>query len=175
MRQLWFCTAAIMLVFVVKGVSVQGNEFRIVEKESFTYVYLSCQGPMEKMPAEISRFIPLFFQQGLQSTGPLLSVYFNSPAEVPEDQLRWRVGFPVYGEVAVEQPLETDRYQEKKVLEYLHEGSYDQLPDVYRRIQAYLQSNNMEYVLPTYEFYLNDPSQVAAVDLLTRIEIPIKE
>jgi effector-binding domain-containing protein len=173
-KSLAYITVGILLL-ISTGFSQQKDGFQIVEKESFPYVYLGCQGPMGKMPAEISRFIPLFFQQGLQPSGPLLTVYTNSPEEVSEEHLQWRVGFPVASEVTVQAPLKTDRYRKKKVLEYLHKGSYEELPDIYLRIQSYLEENKIEYVLPTYEFYLNDPSQVKPAELLTRIEIPIKE
>lgn len=149
--------------------------FRILEKDPFYYVYVECRGSYETMSQKISEFINLFFEQALRPDGSLLTVYYNSPEEVTEDQLIWRVGFPVDQEYEVKAPLKTDLYRKKKVLEYLHQGPYDQLSDVYQRIQQYLKENGLKYGLPTYEFYLNDPVQVKPGELLTRIEIPIRE
>jgi effector-binding domain-containing protein len=151
------------------------NEFKIIEKPAFTYVYMSFTGSYKTMPQKITAFMGEFFKQGLQPLGTLLTVYHNSPERVEESKLKWDVGFPLTESVTIKEPLKTGVYQAKKVLEYIHKGSYDKLPQVYQKLNTYIDKKGLTMVLPTFEFYLNNPQQVKPEQLLTRIEIPIKK
>jgi effector-binding domain-containing protein len=92
---------------------------------------------------------------------------------VGESELKWDIGFPVSTDIQVKSPLQMATYEKKTVLEFIHKGSYDLLPTVYKKLAAYIQANQYEMALPTYEFYLNNPMQVKPEELLTRIEIPV--
>lgn len=151
------------------------NPIQVKEKPAFSYAYMSFSGPFTTMPEKIMAFMGEFFKQGLQPAGALISVYHNSPEMVKESELNWDVGFPVPDNTLVKPPLKLTVYQKKTVLEYLHQGSYDLLPTVYEKLADFIKAKQYEIILPTYEFYLNNPQQVKAEDLLTRIEIPIKK
>jgi effector-binding domain-containing protein len=148
---------------------------QVKEKPSFTYVYMSFTGSFKTMPQKIMEFMGEFFKQGLKPGGELISVYHNSPEDVKESELKWDVGFPVSEKTIVKAPLKNGTYEKKTVLEYKHKGSYDLLPEIYKKLTVSIKEKNLTIVLPTYEFYLNSPMEVKAEELLTRIEIPVKK
>lgn len=116
-----------------------------------------------------------FFKQGLKPEGPMFSVYYNSPEEVKESELKWDIGFPIQSETAVKDPLKKGTYEKKTVLEYMHKGPYEKVIEAYKKLDIYIKEKKMTMVAPTYEFYLNSPMEVKPEELLTRIEIPIKK
>lgn len=164
----------VLIVSLVFAFTYAEEKIKITEKEAFFYAYIDVVGTYNQMSQKIDDFIQQFFKQGLQPAGGLLTVYLNSPEVVKESELKWRVGFPIGNDIVVKEPLKKETYHKKKVLEYLHKGSYENLPKVYEKIHKFLKEKGLEFNLPTYEFYLNDPSQVKPEELLTRIELPIK-
>ena len=147
----------------------------IKEKEAFTYACLPCMGAYGTMAEKIGEFMEAFFKQGLQPQGGLISIYFNDPNKVKESELKWAIGFPVADETTVKAPLKKAKYEKKKVLIYLHKGSYELLPKIYTKLKTYIEKNGLLMVFPSYEFYLNNPQMVKPEELLTRIEIPVEK
>jgi AraC family transcriptional regulator len=148
---------------------------QVTEKPAFEYAYMSFSGSFKTMPEKIMLFIGEFFKQGLLPQGALLAVYYNSPDEVAENDLKWGIGFPVSSGTAPGNPLQLGTYEKKTVVEVLHKGSYDRLPEIYQKLGNYIMEKGFTIVLPTFEFYLNSPQQVKPEELLTRIEIPVKK
>jgi AraC family transcriptional regulator len=153
--------------------SVEGK-MQLKKKPAFKYTFIEVKGSFKQMPAKIQQFIKEFKTQGLSPVGTILTVYFNSPATVPESELRWRVGFPVKPGTIVKLPLKLAAYRDKTVLEFLHKGPYENLLQVYNKLLKYGNDNHLEFQLPCYEFYLNSPLQVKPEELLTRIEFEVK-
>ena len=151
------------------------EKIQLKEKKAFKYAFIEGRGSFNQMPDRIKKFIDEFFKQGLTADGPVITVYFNSPEMVAESELKWRVGFQVRQGVKVRSPLKLDTYQKKTVLEFLHKGSYESLPQVYNKLLKYGKEHSLEFLLPSYEFYLNSPLEVKAQELLTRIELPVKK
>ena len=175
MKKIVFIVFLSLMVLATFSFASGENPIQINEKPTFSYAYMSFSGSFKTVSQNIMAFMGEFFKQGLQPAGALISVYHNSPEMVKESELKWDIGFPVSADIQVKSPLKMATYEKKTVLEFTHKGNYDLLPSVYKKLAAYIQANQYEMVLPTYEFYLNSPLQVKPEELLTRIEIPVKK
>ena len=166
----------LMIVMVFGTFSLLSSEvIQVKEKSAFCYTYMSFSGSFKTMPQKITQFMGEFFKQGLKPQGALISVYHNSPEQVKECELKWDIGFPISKDISINAPLKKATYEKKTVLEYLHQGGYNKLPEIYQKLAKYIKENGLTVILPTFEFYLNSPMHVNPVDLKTRIEIPVKK
>jgi effector-binding domain-containing protein len=55
----------------------------------------------------------------------------------------------------------------------LHHGPYSEIAPAYHTLTGWIQDHGHEMAGPPREIYLNDPSNVAPVDLLTEVQWPI--
>lgn len=175
MKKITFFVFLSLTVLATFSFASGETPIQVKEKPAFSYAYMSFSGSFKTMSQNIMAFMGEFFKQGLQPAGALISIYHNSPEMVEESELKWDIGFPVSAGIQVKSPLKIATYEKKTVMVFTHQGSYDLLPAVYKKLTTYIQSNQYELVLPTYEFYLNNPMQVKPEELLTRIEIPVKK
>lgn len=175
MKQKMMVVILLMSLLWVTGNAAPEQPLQVKKKAAFRYVYMPFTGSYKTMPQKIQQFTTEFFKQGLQPNGSLISCYHNSPEQVAESELKWDIGFPVAENVSVKAPLKIGMYQQKNVLEYLHKGPYEDLPRVYEKLKQFLDRKGLDLSLPTYEFYLNSPLEVKPQELMTRIEIPVKQ
>ena len=89
----------------------------------------------------------------------------------------WGTGFIIDPEAGIEE-TDTISIVEFKPIEktasLLYTGSYMGLPKAYGAFMKWNEDNDHEYFYPTFEEYLNDPSEVSASELQTRIWAGIK-
>ncbi len=62
-----------------------------------------------------------------------------------------------------------------RVVSKRDKGSYDTLILTYKDIYEYMIKNKMEFAGPGRELYLSDPCKTAPEELLTEIQLPIRE
>jgi effector-binding domain-containing protein len=112
------------------------------------------------------------------AAGPL-GVYFNSPEEVPEDELLWEIQWPLGGDVAPGEP--DDRgFGVKHVEQYdaastIYKGPYENMSGVYGALVPWIMENGYEIAGPAEEVYLNDPGSVPKEELLTEARFIVKK
>ena len=56
-----------------------------------------------------------FFKQNLMPAGNFFGMYLNSPGEVKEEDLHWRLAFPVAADATVAAPLLKGECQATKI------------------------------------------------------------
>lgn len=152
----------------------EGNP-ALKEVPGYWYAYMDFTGPYTNMEKEINTFMGEFFKQGLIPAGPAVSAYYNSPREVKPEELKWAFGFTVPKDVVVKEPLKLVEVKGVEAVVYLHVGSYDKLSEAAGIALKFVEDNRYEIVWPTYEFYLNNPDQVAPEALETQLVIPVKK
>lgn len=148
----------------------------IQEITPFAYAYIECQGAYAQIPAKIQEFMAEFFRQKLTPSGMFFALYLNAPARVKEEELLWRLGFPVAADAAVAAPLQKGEYKFTQVAYYLHVGPYDQVQYAYGKIAAFLDLNGYQAAGPSIERYLDaNPLAVKPEELRTEVLMPVEK
>ena len=107
--------------------------------------------------------------------GPVLALYFDSPDDVPEDQLRSYAGAEFTGGEAPG-GLEELHIPGGKTAVLTYKGPYAGLEAAYHSLFGnWLPESGAEPAdQPCYEIYLNDPRETPPEELLTEICLPLK-
>ena len=86
---------ALMLFWLAASMSAQ-QEPRIRESgENFTYAALECLGPYTQIPQKLGELMAEIQKQNLEMQGEPSLLYYNSPAQVKPEELKWEIGVPV--------------------------------------------------------------------------------
>lgn len=163
-----------IIIFAFFMVNAQ-QDVVIKDAQTFCYVSMDFQGSFKLFSQKTSIFMKEFFKQDLTPSGPLLGVYYNSPKEVKEEELKWGIGLPVLNDLKVQEPLKIGDFKYKKIAEYLYIGPYEKSEGAYNKIFKYIKDKGYKIVGPFFESYLNNPSQVKPEELKTNIFVPVKE
>lgn len=148
-------------------------QFDIIEAEERPYFYAerrSAMGEAEmgaKMGSAFAEVYAHMQANGVAPEGPALAIYHEyAPGEVT-----WRAGFFISRADMdkASDAVKADVTPSGRVVMGLHEGSYDGLRDSYGQMHGFVQDKALTFVAPTWEVYLNDPSQVAPDALLTEL------
>lgn len=157
-------------------VSLSGQEVVIQDTAPFTYAYLECSGSYQQIPAKIAIFMQEFFKQNLMPAGNFFGLYLNSPGQVKEEELQWRLGFPIASEAAVAAPLQKSEFKFSKIAVYLYVGPYEKVGDAYGKIFAFIDQNGYKATGPTMEKYLDmNPEAVKPEERKTEINLPVEK
>jgi effector-binding domain-containing protein len=149
------------------------QEVQIKDETPFTYASLECAGSYNLIPAKIGEFMGEFFKQGLIPMGSFFGLYFNSPAEVKEADLKWSIGFPIQNDATVKEPLKKAEFKYEKVAYYLYKGPVEKVGDVYPVVFKQIAEKGYAAAGPVMENYLDDPNNTKPEDLRTEIIIPV--
>jgi AraC family transcriptional regulator len=148
----------------------------IVEKriEETKVAYAQYKGSYSKIPDNIMEVGKLVADDGLEMTGMVYGSYFNSPEEVPEEQLEYEIGFSFEGDLKLQEgKLGFKEIPEHSVLSAIHKGPYTEVGPVIHAIAEYASKNGYDIVGPVTEVYLNNPNDVEQEDLLTEVRFPV--
>ncbi len=142
----------------------------------FAYAYMEYRGSYAQIPAKIQEFMAEFFRQKLTPGGLFFSMHLNAPSQVKEEELIWRLAFPVAADAAVTAPLQKGEFNCTQVAYYLHVGPYDQVDYAYGKIAGFMAFHGFKAAGPSIERYLDaDPMAVKPEELRTEILIPAEK
>jgi effector-binding domain-containing protein len=130
-------------------------------------------------PAEVSKSMGSAFQQvwafmsenRISPTGGALSVYYT----YDPDKISFRAGFTIAAAdmAKASGDVKADVTPACKVLHFVHKGPYETLRAAYGDMMQYMEHEKISFAAPTWEVYLNDPSQVKPEDLLTEVFVAL--
>lgn len=141
--------------------------------EEVQVAYIECKGSYLKIPDYIREVEMWALDKDLEMTGLVYGTYYNSPDDVPEDELIYEIGFSVAGEVKDEGKIKVKTIPEHTVVAALHEGPYTEVGPVIQYVAEYAIKNGYEIVGPITEVYLNDPNELDESELLTEVQFPV--
>lgn len=169
-------TFFILVLIAWWGLMLNGQEVVIQDATPFTYAYLECSGSYSQIPAKIGMFMQEFFKQNLMPAGNFFGMYLNAPGQVKEEELQWRLGFPVPADAAVAAPLLKGECKATKMAVYLYVGPYEKVGSAYGKMFEFIAKGGFKAAGPTMEKYLDmDPAAVKPEDLKTEINIPVEK
>ena len=141
--------------------------------EEMKVAYVPYTGSYDRIPEHMQEVGQLVMEKGLEMTGIVYGTYFNSPEDVPEEQLQYEIGFSFSGDAQQEGKLGVKEIPEHTVLAAMHKGLYNQVGPVIHGIVEYAVKNCYDIVGPVTEVYINDPSTVSESELLTEVRLPV--
>lgn len=110
-------------------------------------------------------------------TGPIMFICHDE--EYKETDADIEVALPISGRIAVEDPkMEVKTLPAITAISVVYRGPYQGVEAGYNRIFAYAAENNLEpsgSFGPSRELYLNDPAEVPEEELMTEVQIPVRE
>lgn len=166
---------SLILIAVLAG-WLQSQEVQIKDTTPFTYAYLECSGSYQQIPEKVNAFMGEFFKQNLMPAGNFFAMYLNAPGQAKEEELLWRLGFPVPADAVVAAPLLKGESKATRIAFYLHVGPYDKVGAAYIKVFEFIEKNGYKTAGPPLEKYLDmDPTAVKPEDLRTEINLPVEK
>lgn len=148
-------------------------EIEVKTVDEMQVAYIQYTGPFEVLPQLLGEVVAWVMSKGLQMTGMPFGFYYNSPLEVPPEELKWETGIPFIGEAEEEGNIKIKKIPSQLVISAIHKGPYDEVAPVYAAIMEYAFKNGYEIAGPSMELYLNDPMEVGESETLTEIRQPV--
>ena len=166
---------ALMLFCLVAGLTAQ-QEPRIRESgENFTYAALECLGPYTQIPQKMGELMAEVQKQNLEMLGGPCMIYFNSPAQVRDEELKWELCIPLHPLEKVAAPLKKGEYKYATVAEVIYKGPYASVSAAYPALMGFIAANGYTVCGPVCETYLDDPVSTKPEDCRTLIVVPVKK
>lgn len=105
----------------------------------------------------------------------MVGVYHDDPHTTAPNKLRSAAGVTIDEDAKIPDGLVEEKIEGGEYAVTTHIGSYTGLPGAWLRATAELAADGRPRRKgPSYEMYLNDPSQVPEAELKTQIYIPVK-
>jgi AraC family transcriptional regulator len=128
-------------------------------------------GPSFRELGKIAGAAGLFKHPGSVMVG----VYHDDPTQVAPEKLRSAAGITVPDQADIPNGLVEEKVEAGEYAVTTHIGSYEGLPNAWRRAGEELaRSGRARRKGPSYEMYVNDPSQVPESELKTQIYLPVE-
>ncbi|MGB7297032.1 MAG: GyrI-like domain-containing protein [Candidatus Aminicenantales bacterium] len=154
----------------------QGGSVTIQKSEAFVYVCLEEKGPFEGIQHAIGRLVQEMQGQNVVPAGPLLGIYYNSPEEVSDQDLRWEVGFPVTAQALIQPPLMKKEWGYSESAVCLHQGAYEDTGETISKMLDWMDDNGYRPEGPIMERYLDmNPEELSPEQLKTEVWIPCQK
>lgn len=110
----------------------------------------------------------------VKTTGPIMFLCHDE--EYKETGADIEIALPVSGRVSVEDPrMEIKTLPAIRAVSVVYRGPYHGVEAGYNKIFSYAEENNLETFMPSRELYFNDPAEVPEEELMTEVQVQIKE
>jgi len=108
---------------------------------------------------------------GEQPAGAPYAAYFTFSMESMDIE----IGFPVANSLPGKGEIQSGEIPAGKVAQTIYTGPYNKIEPAYNALTAFVEQQGYEATGVAYEFYLNDPGEVAPEELLTQIVFRLKQ
>lgn len=140
------------------------KEKKIPERQ---VAYINYKGSFEEFPVLIGEVVGFVMAKGMMIMGPPFGIFFNSPREVPVEELEYAVGIPFKGETEEEGRVKIKTEPEQLVIYTIYEGPYSGAGNAIDALGQFAYQNGYEIIGPPMETYISDPNETPEEDLLT--------
>lgn len=151
--------------------------FEIRDTQPLRIAALPHRGAYPEIGRAFGQVAAVFTAQGLwpQARG-MVGVYYDSPEDVPEEDLRSHAGIAVEADFTLPSDLQEVLLPGGRHGVLTLNGPYSGLRLAWDHLYctALPQSGAEPADQPPFEVYLNDPSDCAPADLVTEIHVPLK-
>ena len=124
----------------------------------------------EVMGTSFGEIFHFLLQHGQEPAGPPYALYHNMDME----NLDLEIGVPFAGTLKGEGHIVNSTIPGGRSAVVEHLGPYETIEATYNKLMAFVAEQNLEPASYMYEFYLNDPDEVAPEEIRTEVHIPLK-
>ncbi|HEY33662.1 MAG TPA: GyrI-like domain-containing protein [Dehalococcoidia bacterium] len=153
-------------------------EAAVKKTEPMTVAFIAVKGHFEQIPTAFNRLYGWISEKGYKARGPAITVYYDIPGQVPDDELRWELRSQISGDIAESEPdeegLGVKHLEATQVAAAMHRGPYEKLEETYQALTLWVEENDYEINGPPEEAYYNDPAQTPSGEPLTEIRFPVR-
>jgi len=164
-----------MSLFFVMSRAQEAPFASLKQAKPFPYCCIAYKGPISDIGSVIAQFMQAMQAQNLFPgiRGPMIGVYYNSPADTKPADLEWEVGFPMAEGTTVQPPLVMKTWKYMSGAVAVHIGAYAKTGETIQRLMTWIKDNGYVVAGPTLERYLDNPMEVKPEELKTEIWIPV--
>jgi AraC family transcriptional regulator len=154
----------------------QDTAITLQKMEPFAYFCIRVKGAFTQLNDSIGKLTLEAQAQNAIPTGPMMAVYYNSPAQVGPQDLEWEIGFPVSPQQMIQPPLLLKTWNFAQVAGGLHHGAYEKAGETIEKILQWMDEHGYAPAGPVMERFLDmNPSELKPQDLKTEIWIPYQK
>jgi len=168
----------LIVLALVVPLAAQDLAVTVKDVEPFPYCAIAHKGPYTDMGSVIGGLVGAMQAQGLfpQVRGPMVGIYYNSPANAKPEDLSWEAGFIVAAQATPQPPLVKKVWDHRTVAVAMHVGPYEKTGPFLEKVMAWLASHGYEADGPVLERYLDqNPMAVKPADLRTEVWVPCRK
>ena len=147
----------------------------IVDQPAQATLSIRTTTSIKELPQELGRAYgavgQYMAQLGEQPTGAPYAAYFTFEME----NMDLEIGFPVGSSLPGKGEIQSGEIPAGKIAQCLYTGPYKKIEPAYNALTAYVEEQGYEATGVAYEFYLNDPGEVAPEELLTQIVFRLRQ
>jgi effector-binding domain-containing protein len=149
------------------------TELAVIEIEPFHYVAVEMTGSYTQHPDAFMKLYSAAGQQGLPMSGAPFGIYWNSPNDTAEEDLKWEIGMPVSGDKEIAAPIVLKKWEFTTVIQRDFEGTIDsdEIKAVYFSMYGWIEANGYELAGPMLERFLNTPSPNEKGEMIGKVQI----
>ena len=139
--------------------------------------FIERQGPFDAIPKVMEELEKWFLENDYTMAGPPIGVYFDDPAQVSPDSLRWEIEIAIAEDVEEKAPaggVAIKTVQPMLVAVTYHKGAYEEVGNAYGMLFAWLGKNGYQVVGAPREIYWRDPETTPTEELLSELQIPVR-
>jgi effector-binding domain-containing protein len=169
-------TGLVLISAFAPMAGAQDLAITVKDVQPFPYCAIAHKGPYTDMTTVIGQLVGAMQAQGLfpQVRGPMIGIYFNSPADTKPEDLAWEAGFIVTAQATAQPPLTKKVWEHRTVAVAMHRGPYADVGRTIAKMMSWLAANGYQPDGPVLERYQDqNPMGVKPEDLRTEIWIPV--
>jgi DNA gyrase inhibitor GyrI len=149
------------------------TEIAVVEIEPFSYIAVEMTGSFEQHADAFMKMYSAAGMQGIPMSEAPFGIYWNSPDDTAEEELKWEIGLPVAEMKEVAAPLVLKKWEHTTVVQRDFEGVIDgeELQAVYLEMYEWIGANGYEMAGPMLERFLSTPAPDDTGGMVGKVQI----
>ena len=149
------------------------TDIELVEIEPFFYCSVEMTGSYEQHAGAFMKLYTEAGKQDLPMTGAPFGIYWNSPNDTAEEDLKWEIGMVVPKDKEIAAPIVKKKWEHTMVIQRDFDGAIDsdELRAVYYAMYEWIGANGYEMAGPMLERFLNTPSPNEEGETIGKVQI----
>ena len=149
------------------------TEIELTKIAPFSYAAVEMTGSYTQHPDAFMKLYGAAAQQGIPMTEAPFGIYWNTPDDTAEEDLKWEIGIPVPEGKEVAAPIVLKKWEHTTVVQRDFEGAIDsdELRAVYYAMFEWIGANGYEMAGPMLERFLSTPSPNEKGETIGKVQI----